>query len=90
MCCGPRLLHRGVRAGLSLRFNFNLSLERKGTKINISCPFPLNPPSVMQKKKRKKNNKICQALKGLTNKSPGGWGAIVLAWSAIPNKLRVV
>jgi len=52
--------------------------------------FLLPPPSPMQKKKRKKNNKIYQALKGLTNKSTVGWGAIVLAWSAIPNKLRVV
>lgn len=53
MCCGPRLLHRGVRAGLSLRFNFNLSLERKGTKINISCPFPLTPPFCNAKEKEK-------------------------------------
>lgn len=47
----------------------------------------------MQERKeeeRKKNNKTYQALRGLTNKSSVGWGAIILAWSAIPNKLRVV
>lgn len=53
-------------------------------------PSPPPPRLVMQKQKGKKNNKTCQALRGLTNKSPVGWGAIVLAWSAIPNKLRVV
>lgn len=58
----------------------------KGTKIDISFPTP--PPK--QKKKRKKNNKTYQAPRGLTNKSSVGQGAIVLAWSAIPNKLRVV
>lgn len=81
----------GVRSGLSLRFHCNLSLMRKGTKIDVSCPaFPPPTRLVMQKQKGKKNNKTCQALRGLTNKSPVGWGAIVLAWSAIPNKLRVV
>lgn len=70
----------------NLRFNFNLYLVSKGTKIVISFPTP--PPK--QKKKRKKNSKTYQALRGLTNRSSVGWGAIVLAWSAIPNKLRVV
>lgn len=75
---------------MNLRFNFSLSLERKITKIDVSFPTPHTHIPPMQKKKRKKNNKIYQALKGLTNKSSVGWGAIVLAWSAIPNKLRVV
>lgn len=70
----------------NLRFHFNLYLVSKGTKIVISFLTP--PPK--QKKKRKKNSKTYQALRGLTNRSCVGWGAIVLAWSAIPNKLRVV
>lgn len=66
-------------------FQFVFGGERNKNRFS----FPTPPPPV-QKKKRKKNNKIYQALRGLTNKSPVGWGAIVLAWSAIPNKLRVV